>query len=288
MSYTSPIFSDVHSHEFVDVAFSSEAGSELLGWIPPTRGQKEMFRAYTPRYSGKIYPRKEWESRIRDIDQANGWRYRRIGHRFDQQEGSCVYNGLATVAQIIGDVQFGDSQMIPFSPMSGYKLNSRGPNSGSTVGGAIRHLESVGLLPSADYAPNVERMNRGEFGCVFGETGNYYESMPDGWKNTARLFRADEWEWCETIEEWVSAQMDGCVAEGGRARHAICHCGLAWDSGRIYSVYCNSWGAWGETLDTYNGPLQSFGLDSERAIQTMVASDGFVLRTMRTPKFLVE
>jgi len=86
----------------------------------------------------------------------------------------------------------------------------------------------------------------------------------------------------------VSALLNGYVAEGGRNRHAICHCGLAWDNGRLYSIYTNSWGAWGSTLDTAFGPLQSFGFDSESLISTMVRRDGWVLRTMRRPDFVSE
>jgi hypothetical protein len=105
----------------------------------------------------------------------------------------------------------------------------------------------------------------------------------DEWKVTAKRFRAQEWEWCKTVDEWVSAMINGHVAVGGRDGHAICHCGLVWNNGSVLSTYCNSWGNWGQTLETNLGPLRSFGFDSERKIATMVRYDGWILRAVQDP-----
>jgi len=286
MSYTSPILEQLHTDEFTDVDFGKQADSDLLGWIEPTFAEVHETQRERPRYSGPVYTHDQLVEIIKEKDALEAWPYRRIGHRFGQREGSCVYNALAYAMQIKFTQQFGDELMIPFSPMSGYKFNSRGPNSGSYVGGAIKWAESVGLVPSEDYAPNLERVRSGQFRHVHGETGNYYQSLPDGWKETAKLFRAQEWEWFGDEYEWYSCIASGDIAQGGRDSHSILHCFLALDGNTIYSGYVNSWFAWGMTLNTIYGPLQSFGLDSPRKVRTMVSRDGFRLRTMRRPDFV--
>ena len=288
MSYTSPILQQLPTDEFVDVHFNDHVDSTLLGWKEPDQEVVRKNRMFSRRYSGVVYTRDEVKQKIREKDEADAWTYGRIGHRFRQREGSCVYNMLANAQQVKFCTQFGDEWTIPFSPNSGYIHNSRGPNSGSYVGGAIKWSESVGLLPSADYPGNVQRVTNGQFDCVFGETGNYYTRFPDNWEQTARLFRADEWEWVGTVEEWWSAILQDDPCGGGRDGHAVCHLFLALDGDDIYSGYVNSWGSWGMTLETAIGPLQSFGLDSERKVRTMVSRDGFRLRTMHAPRFVLE
>ena len=286
MTYTSPIISSIVEGS-VDVDFS-QADPMRCGYIAPTFDEMDTARMYSRRYTGPIYPRSEWPDRIKQMDEANAWAYRRIVHTYQQKEGSCVYNSLALCMQITWNQMFGDHNCIPFSPMSGYRWNARGPGSGSTVGGSIKHGESVGLLPSRDYAPNLARVEAGDFAHTHGETGNWSARFQDGWKDTSRLFVCDEWEWCGSVEEWVSAQIASDVASGGRNSHCICHCGLAMDGGSILSIYAQSWGMpWGTTLETARGPMTNFGFDSESKIRTMVARDGWVLRTMRRPSFMV-
>jgi hypothetical protein len=58
------------------------------------------------------------------------------------------------------------------------------------------------------------------------------------------------------------------------------------DGGRIMSIYANSWGSWGSTLETSIGPVKTFGFDSESLIRTMVSRDGWALRTVLKPSWL--
>lgn len=275
--------------KFVDVEFrvAARGANRLCGCLHPgSRSELRAERSYTRRYTGTVYPRDQWPDLIAKIEAANAWPYRRIVHPYDQDgEGTCTFNALCLAKQIIHNRQEGDDQAIPLSPISGYRWNSPSPSAGSTVGGAIRWAESAGLLPTSDYAPNLARVAAGQFANVHPSNG-YYKAFPDNWRETARLFRSDEWEWVDSVEAWVSAIIDGHVCVGGRDGHAICHCGLAWDKGLLYSIYCNSWGKWGATLNTARGPLQSFGYDSEAKIRVMAEWDGWVLRTERRPSFL--
>lgn len=276
-------------HSVVDVDFSEEilfTPRLVMGCLHP-QSFNEMLaeRSYSRRYTGRIYPRSEWPDLIRTIEEANAWPYRRIVHPYDQgSEGTCTYNALALAKQIVFNRQEGDHNAIPLSPISGYRWNAPSPRTGSTVGGAIRWAESAGLLPTNEYEGNLARKAAGDFNHVHPSTG-YYTGFDNNWRETSRLFRSDEWEWVGSVEEWISAIIDGHVCVGGRDGHAVCHCGLAWDD-EIYSIYCNSWGPWGATLETAHGPLRSFGYDTEAKIRTMVKWDGWVLRTEHRPSFL--
>ena len=68
--------------------------------------------------------------------------------------------------------------------------------------------------------------------------------------------------------------------------HAIGHGGAAMDGKNFVSIYCNSWGKGGATLQTSAGPLQSFRFDSEAKVRTMVSRGAFCLVNMRRPDFL--
>lgn len=286
MTYTSPILQGVDTDEFLDVDFGSQASSDLLGYLPPSARDVEKLRDVIPRYSGEVYSRDEIRSLIRERDESGVWQYQRLRQRQQQREGQCVYAALAYALQIKFSTQFGDEWAIPLSANSGYKFNSRSANSGSYVGGAIEWAEAKGLVPSSDWPENLERKQRGEFDHVFGSTGNYTQSLPSGWENSAKLFRAHEWQWAGSVEEWWSSILNDCVAEGGRDSHAICTMGLAVDGNEIYDVYGQTWGEWGYTLNTVYGPLKSFGLDSESKVRTKVSRDGFILRTVIAPDFV--
>ena len=198
---------------------------------------------------------------------------------------NCVYNMAALMYQIIWNMQFGYKRAIQVSPISGYRWNARSPSSGSYVGGAATWLAGTGLLPT----------NRDEVKAILQPHGiNVYHpntgwsnSFQDNWKQTARFFRIDEWFKVSTVEAWVSALLNGFVCGGGRDGHAICHCGLTMNGGTLYSIYCNSWGSWGSTLETVVGDLRSFGLDSEAKIRTMVGRDAWAVRSIVVPDFML-
>ncbi len=286
MSYTSPIVSGL-VNESIDVDFgrAADGADRLCGLLPTPDETREAFRDIAA--SGmKIYQRSEWPALIARIDEANAWSYRRITRAYDQDgEGTCVYNALALAMQIRHNWQFGDHNAVPLSPISGYRYNAPGPSSGSNVGQAIVWAESKGLIP-LDCPENRLHVQAGHFGIVHPATG-YSRKPAEGWQQVARMFRAQEWFRVETVEEWVSALLHGFVCVGGRDRHCVAHGGLAMDGGRLLSIYCNSWGLWGSTLQTAAGPLKSFGADSEGKIEVMCAREGWALRTVLKPDWMV-
>lgn len=283
MSYTSPVFQSPNlDQQSIDVDFgkASDAAGRMCGMLPTPDELYQSFRDYES--AMPMYPRDKWPEMIAAKDAAKAWPYRRITHPFDQDgEGTCVYNLLAMADQIVRNTQFGDHNHVPLSPISGYRWNAPGPSTGSSVGGAIKWHEASGLLP-IDCDVNKANPNI----TITHPAVGYRKSFADGWQSQAKVFRADEWFRVSTVEGWVSAILSGFPCGGGRQSHAICHCGLAMDGGRIVSIYANSWGDWGSTLETSVGPVKTFGFDSESLIRTMVSRDGWCLRTVLRPSWL--
>lgn len=286
LAYRSPILAKINN---VDWPFSKALppGLDFSGYCEPDDDQMASYRAGHARYGSAqpVYDRKTLLEIIQERDAKNAWPYRRIRHKHNQKnEPSCTYNATGHAAQNKWNVQFGDENAISLSPIYGYRYNGT-PRSGSTVGGAIAWLEKRGLLPT-DNAENRARVAAGQFKHVHPDVG-YSIEPPKGHEETAKLFRADEWDWVATADEWYSAIVNDHPCVGGRDYHCICHLGLAADRGQILSIYLQSWAlGWGFELETAAGPLHSFGADSEAKVRTMVARDGWCLRSMLRPAFM--
>jgi hypothetical protein len=286
--------------EFIDVDFNQEAEDNgvSMGCNPSQDFELTFCDTYSEA-GHPVYPRSEWKDRIKRNDDLGSWPCRMIRFTHWQNgEPSCVYNMTALAAQLAGCRIWGPERAIKFSAISGYRHNGT-RRSGSTVGGAIKWLEGVGLQPSD--IPENQWLK--QHGVILHPDNGYGVEQATGWKDTARLFRAIEWVRLTTVEEWVSALVDGWACGGGRDGHAICHVELAMEGNDLTSVYCNSWGAdidtngnqigsgWGFKMPCWspNGPInvKSFGADSERKIQVMVGRDAWACRTVVVPQFML-
>lgn len=269
---------------FVDVDFEAEAiaSRRMCGWLPSPPHEQRFAGIYEA--TNKVYPRSEWKDIIKRKDDLGTWPCRIIRFLHDQNgEPSCVYNAAALAMQLAWNFQFGPSYGAKFSAISGYRHNGT-PHSGSTVGGAARWLESVGLQPSQ--IPDNEWLR--EHGARLHPDNGYRTDQADGWKHTARMFRIDEWFRVTSVEGWFSAMADGWACVGGRDGHCICHVELAMEGNDLLSIYAQSWGeGWGFTMPIFGREAKSFGADSERKIRTMVARDAWACRTVVVPEFMV-
>lgn len=282
--YTSPCFADI-DQRFIDVDFgpAAEEAGRLCGMTPTP---DDLMSAW-PDYESAmpVYPRSQWSEMIAAKDAAKAWPYARITTPHDQDgEPSCTYNATALAHEITFNTAFGDHNCIGLSPISGYRWNGT-RSSGSSVGGAIKWLAETGLLP-VNSAANKAKVEAGLFKHVHPHNG-YGTAFASGWKETAKFFRADEWYRVSSVEAWVSAILNGFVCVGGRQSHCIAHCGLAMNSGKLLSVYAQSWGIpYGFALETSIGTIKTFGADSESLIRTMVSREGWCLRTVLRPSFI--
>jgi len=296
VSYMSPILQQAGADRWLDVDFDREAEAQgrLCGCLPMPDRMRASFEAKLPVYEAAfpVYPRAQWPDLIaeRDANQGAGWIYRRIRRGHDQDgEGTCVYNMLSLGMQIAWCQAFGDHVWIPFSPVSGYRWNAPGPRTGSNVWDSIVWSENHGLLPE-DTPENKALVAAGYFGHTHPAVG-YGSKFQSGWEETAKLFRASPqeqggWYRVTTVEGWFSALFDGRGCGGGRDSHAIWHVGATIDGSSVRSIYCNSWGKWGATLQGSDRPITSFGFDSEAKVRTMVSRGAFCLVSMRRPTFL--
>lgn len=266
----------------IDFGFAAQTGGFGTGLMPSDPDLVRGFPDYAA--SHPIYPRSEWAGRIEQNDKAKAWASHLIAFGHDQgSEPSCVYNMLASITEVTWNRMFGTENAVNLSAMSGYRWNGS-PRSGSNIFASAGYSEGTGLLPAND-SRNLALVQKGYFKHTHPHNG-YSNSFQDGWKETAASFRLQEWFRHDSVESWVSALIDGHTNGGGRDGHAIMHPLLAWDSGKLYSIYLNSWGSWGNTLEIAGGKtLKSFGVDSESKISSMIRSGAYCGRTLRRPSW---
>jgi len=223
-----------------------------------------------------VYDEKTLKEAAARIKETGGGCSRLVTHIKNQsQEGSCVGNGTTAAAEIILAKQFGRDRVVELSAMSLYKRIGRSAQSGAVVSDAWKEIEARGVLP-LDTVENKQR-----FKHTHPATG-FSKPLPNGWEETAKLFRGLEATICRSSQEVMSALADRVPVVVGRRGHCICYCDLLFD-GKFIVAYVNSWGKWGSP----GGHMEyGFGFDSEQVIKE--ASDwAFALRSMTTPDFLM-
>lgn len=289
MSYTSEILKGF-DNRWCDVNFEREAEDtgNFCGWLPDT--DEELMSATPLEAVEDLIPEDQWKDRIAEIDaDPHGWLERFIVMILNQrQEPSCTHFASAQGQMISQGRMFGADLVVPLSGMSSYRWNGT-RYSGSSVAGALNWLREVGQLP-ANTPENIERVKQGLFKHTHPFTG-YGEPFMDGWKDTAKIFRVDEYLKLTSVGAWVTAQLKGYPCVGGRRGHCICEVRPAWDNG-ILSIYANSWGGgpngWGAEMEIANGvKSKGFGVDSRRAIETMTSRGAWCIRSVVVPPWCV-
>jgi hypothetical protein len=279
--YTSPDFARFPS-EFLDVpdfSVMAEEGGFECGMIPDPDELEQLILARPFRERMALIPEDEWPERIADIDNSpHGWLERLIRKiKAQLREGSCVYNAAGQGLELASIKTMGADYWVELSAISGYRWNAAGPRTGSNVGQSLNHIREVGLLP-VNSERNKELLQQGKFQHTHPATG-YYNKFQPGWQTTAKMFRVREWLKLGSVEEWVSAQLQGLPCIGGRDRHCICHVRPLMKSGRPNSLYVNSWGVqWGLTYRIATGESRGFGVDSLSKIATMVGRGAYAIR----------
>lgn len=201
-----------------------------------------------------LIPQSEWNGLIAKIDEAGGGLDLLVTRIYDQkQEGSCTWNAASQSTEITEAMMFGRRNVVHKSAISGYKRCGSGPMSGSTVSCSLKELCTRGVLPLD--TPE----NRAKFAHVMPNTG-FYQSFPQGWEETAKRFRVQDFYEIRTYEGFITALLRGSPVVYGRSGHAICAVRPVIKDGRIYVKYANSWHeSWGD---------KGFGYDSERMIRS--------------------
>lgn len=227
---------------------------------------------YFPVYEGEfdIIPRAQWD----DLIEQQNWLDDMVAKIKNQKsEGTCAANATNGGFETIWNNTLGLENWIEFSPIATYRWIAPGPDTGSVIGDNLRQIMTVGTLPvdSPESRAALTQMGLNP-NHVLQATG-YYQTFPEGWKDTAAHFRV--------AEAWDTASFDGLVTAilrrfpviYGRAGHAICGVRVVKRNG-VYTIkYANSWGVWGD---------KGFGYDSESYISRAISSYGaFAIRAIK-------
>lgn len=194
---------------------------------------------------------------------------------YDQgNEGSCVANAASQAFEIVQAAQNGRDKVIPLSAISLYKRIGRSPGSGAMVSDGLKQLQTRGILPLD--TPE----NRARFKHTMPARG-FYSDWPAGWEETANQFKVVEWLVCNSAEEVLSAGINGHPVCVGRAGHSICYTRPTMKTGRLCSLYANSWRpTWGDAAGYMPG---GFGYDSEGMVRS-ASSWAYAIRAVKAPQ----
>jgi hypothetical protein len=152
---------------------------------------------------------------------------------------SCVANATSQSNEITQALQFGKENVVHLSAISLYKRIGSSPSSGASVDDGLEEMKERGILPLDDEA------NKARFKHTMPNTG-FRTAYPDGWEDTAKMFKVQEWLVVDRVAELVSRLLDGKPVVVGRSGHSICYCDVVYKDGALCVKYVNSWGDWGE------------------------------------------
>lgn len=240
------------SNSFVDLDLSQPPAGLGAGLIPQSKDEvARLFSRDLPSFEkampGKMVPRSQWKERAERTSRA----YRAtISKIYNQgQEGSCVGFGSAQMLETTLRRRYGIAHWVSLSGMSIYKRIGSSAQSGAMISDGMDAVME-GALPADTFE------SRAKYPHVHPYTG-FSKKLPEGWRETAKLFRGSSFAIAEGPDEVASALLNGFLGIVGRQGHCIPYVYLdTFDSGGGFcAAYANSWGDWGD---------EGFGYDSER------------------------
>lgn len=258
--------------KFIDYDFPSDP-NYVQGYEGKQPELKKMLASYAD--VAHVYNEATLVETAKRIESEGGGTERLVTRIFDQQqEGSCVGNGSCQAFEITQAIQFGRERVVPISPMSLYKRIGRSAQSGAVVSDAWEEINAKGVLP-LDTDENKKRFKHTHPATGFGK------QLPSGWEETAKMFRGLEATICDNEAEVLSALADGWSVVVGRQGHCICYVSYFLKDGKLFVLYVNSWGSWGQAAGHMP---HGFGVDTPSQIRQ--ASDwAFAIRSVTAPEF---
>jgi hypothetical protein len=208
---------------------------------------------------------KDWADKARENDKYGTWP-RNYNDRLSNQSPSheCVYHSAVAGFECAWNRQRGVSypeggkkdfrypesgkfQSVWFSPLSGYSPVQPRQWGGSSVRGSLERLTKYGLLP--DKIQPAEYGFRHVLQGTSGQ-GNSNQSggpwiplsrFPEGWEETAKMFRIEEAIFADSWEQAVCLVLHGMMYHAARRQHAVPWCrylpGQGMELKDSYNVY---------------------------------------------------
>lgn len=247
---------------FIDVDFARQPQ-----YVKGDLGVRPGFACANYEDSVEVIPESKWRDEVAAMDAAGGGCDLLVTRTYNQKnEGSCVANACSQANEIIQAKQFGKDRVVHLSAMSLYKRIGSGPNSGAMVSDGLDEMAERGVLPLDDEA------NKARFKHTMPNTG-WSNRYPEGWEETAKMFRAVEWFVINSRAGLITALLNQHPVVVGRAGHSICYCRPMYEGTKLFVKYKNSWGAWGD---------DGYGYDSENLIRSS-SGWAFALRAVVVP-----
>lgn len=227
-----------------------------------------------------LIPRSEWKDRI-DAQENR----RQLVNRIKDQNGepSCTSNAVTGCYEYIYNQQIGETLgealWVELSPISVYRFVGS-PNSGSSVSANYRRMRDIGALP-VNTDRNRKLLAAAGLNPQHTHPANGYRvRMPDGWEETAQLFRITEAYDIDSVDGFISALLSGWCVHYGRSGHSIFGAQAVYEGSTFYCEYANSWGNWGD---------QGFGRDSESYLKrTSAAYGAYAYRAVTIPEAIFQ
>lgn len=213
-----------------------------------------MFELFSD--SQEVIPRNQWDQLLAEHDYALAERY--VARIKRQTMGSCASHSSTSCLEYVRNKAVGADKCVLLSPLSVFKFVGS-KNGGSTLDSNMRRISEVGVLP----------LDTPENRAIYGEhvwpENQWTGYLPNGWEETAALFRFTEWNEIGSFDELFSALLQWKPVYYGRAGHAIYAVRPMKRNGEYVLKYANSWGTWGD---------QGYGYDTERFVSNSIRSYG--------------
>lgn len=227
------------------------------------------FGDYGPSYEEKfgVMSDKELREAIEKQDANGGALDLMVNWVLNQgKEGSCVANADVQGHHVKQALQYGKDNVIQLSAISLYKQIGRSASSGASVRDGIETMCELGALPL-----NTDK-NKTLFHHTMPATG-FSTQYPNGWKETAKLFKGREYDVIKSVAGIHSALCSGHPVMVGREGHSILYLRSMVKNGALIVKYVNSWGSWGD---------KGFGYDTVSQI-TKSANWAVAIRSVIMP-----
>lgn len=238
--------------KFIDVDFT-KCEQYSRGYDPKPRQDYGVCRgAFADSF--ELVPESQWREAADAQKKAGGGISRLVTRIYNQSnEGSCVGNAGCQGLEVLQARTVGKQNVVPISAMSLYKQIGSSPGSGAMVEDGVDRLYDTGVLPLDTPA------NKARFKHTMSHT-NFRQPWPNGWKETAALFKGVEGYICRSVNEMISALLRGMPVWVGRAGHSILYLEVVFEP-ELFVDYVNSWGQWGFGKGDFEF---GFGRDSRR------------------------
>jgi hypothetical protein len=235
-------------------------------------------------------PQRDWAERARENDRNGTWPVNFID-RYTNQSPSheCVYHSLTRAMEGARNRQRGfiffegpkksyryeesaKAGSVWLSPLSGYSLANPRQWGGANVRQSVERACRDGLLPDKiqprDYGFKHQLQGTSGKGCNNQSGGGWIaeRNFPEGWKETAKHFRAIEVIFPESWEDAVSLVLNGMFVCVGRNGHAI------------------PWGLWNHTEQAMGYP-DSYEVTRYDSLRTVKSAwqGSFAIASMTVP-----